>query len=99
MSYDFNFTESGYVPGAPFNFNFAPPFEKYYILKGITNNFIAIWADPQASLTNNKMYVSSAAAFSVVDLENKDIDDYYTQSHVGRANEALEHEDIIDLNI
>ena len=33
MSYNFNFTETGYIPGAPFNFNFVGAIEKYYILK------------------------------------------------------------------
>jgi len=95
--YDFNFIKSGYVAGESFDFNFGV--ETYTILKGLTDNFLAIWADSDAGLENGKMYVSSAAAFSIVDLGDKKVKDYYTQTHIGRANAALNAEDIVDLGV
>jgi len=99
MNHNFNFTESGYVPGSSFDFNFGAIVSIHNILKGLTNNFVAIWADFGAGLNNGKMYVSSASAFSIVNLTSQSIDDYYTTTHTGRANESLEHEDIVDLNV
>lgn len=69
---------------------------------GDSNDFIAIWADSDASLSYGKMYVASkgpGAKFSVVDLENKEVLDYYTVDHAGRGNEILESDDIIDINV
>ena len=96
--YNFNFTEPGY-DSTLYDFNFGEIYNIYNILKGSNNNFLAIWADFDAGLENGKMYVSSDSAFSVVNLSSQSVDDYYTTTHIGRANEALEHEDIVDLNV
>ena len=95
--YNFNFTESEYTPS--YDFNFGETYNVYTILKGLTNNFVAIWADFDAGLNNGKMYVSSASAFSIVNLSDHSIEDWYSISHIGRANKSLEHEDIVDLNV
>jgi hypothetical protein len=98
MSFDFDFTESGYIPS--YDFDFSPGAVVYNILKGTLNFFSAVWADSDASLTNGKMYVASqgsGAAFNIVDLSVNSVVDYYTTTHVGAANEALEAEDIVDL--
>ena len=67
------------------------------ILTGTSNNFTAIWADADAGLSNGKFYVASPAAFSIVD--NTVLCDYYTADHAGAANETLEQNDIVDINI
>lgn len=97
--HDFNFTESGYIAGESFDFNFGAEVNIYSILKGSTNNFIAIWADSDAGLNKGKMYIFSAGAFSIIDLLTKTVSDYYTASHKGKANESLENSDIEDINI
>lgn len=101
MSHDFNFTETGYVPGN-LNFDFSPPPPpptSYSILKGLTNNFVAIWADPDASLNSGKMYVGSTGYFNTVKLDDQTIYDWYSETRAGRANESLERSDIIDSNV
>ena len=103
MSHDFNFDSSNLQP-TNFNFNFTleeagPTITTHYILKGATNNFIAIWADADAGLATGKMYVSSSAAFTIVNLaESPNVHDWYTQTHSGRAGEVLDSDNIIDLN-
>ena len=95
--YSFNFTEAGYVPSSDFNFGDLQVY--YYSLGGTSNDFVAIWADPAASLTNGKMYASSAAAFSVVDLDGGSLYDYYTPSHAGEGGETLASGTVLDLNV
>jgi hypothetical protein len=100
MSTDFDFTESGYAPSYDFDFGGAGV-SIYSILKGLLNDFSSIWADPTASLTTGKMYVASqgtGASFSIVDISSNSVVDYYDVTHIGAAGEALQAEDIIDLN-
>ena len=95
MAYDFDFTESGYTPDS-YDFDFLPPFYTYSILAGASNNFTAIWADPDAGLSNGRLFIASPTAFSVV--SDTALVDAYTSSLVGRTNESLDQEDIIDIN-
>lgn len=90
----FDFTEADHDPS--YDFNFGP---LYKILKGLTNNFIAIWADPTAGLYSGKFYVASENEFSIINSAIHDVEDYYTTSHSGTVNEALKAEDIVDLNV
>jgi hypothetical protein len=69
------------------------------ILKGLTNNFVAIWADADASLNNGKMYVGSYGYFNVVKLVDQTIYDWYSESQAGRGNETLNDSDIVDANV
>jgi hypothetical protein len=94
--FNFDFTQEGY---SPTNYNFLFGWYNYYLLKGISNNFTAIWADPRASINSGKMYVSSPEAFSIVNLTSKTIYDYYTTTHSGIRNEALQSNDVTDLYI
>jgi len=98
MAYNFNFTDSGYVPDN-YDFDFGPEEEitTYNVLAGTNNNFTSIWADPDASLSNGKFYVASPEAFSIVN--DTVLVDYYTTTHKGAANEVLEQDDIKDINI
>jgi len=101
MSHDFNFTEGGYIPGN-LNFDFSPPPTpptSYSILKGISNNFVAIWADLDAGLNNGKMYIGSQGYFQVVKLDDQTIYDWYSVSQKGRGNETLDNNDIVDINV
>ena len=94
---DFNFTEPGYVPS--YDFDFESPFFTYSILAGGTNEFVAIWADPDASMTNGKFYAATADALSVVDITNNSLRDAYSENLPGRANEVLTSNDIVDINV
>lgn len=96
MAYNFDFTESGYTPTS-YDFDFRPDITAYSILAGTSDNFTAIWADPTTSLTTGKIYIASPSAFSIVD--STVLVDYYTTTHSGGGNEALEQEDIKDINI
>lgn len=89
--YDFNFTESGYTPS--YDFTFGEAAEIYNILKGNTNDFSSIWVH------DNKMYVGSEGYLTVVDLSTNTVWDWYSESHVGRANESLDSSDIVDNNV
>lgn len=71
----------------------------YNILKGISNNFVAVWADPNAGLDSGKFYIASRDTLNIVDLENQEVYDYYTQTHGGRAQETLTSNDIEDINV
>ena len=102
---DFLFSEPGYSPPEDtldmyFLFELPIPAGIFYILAGASSNFVAIWAEPDASLTNGRFQVASrgvGAALSIVDLSTDTLYDYYTTTVSGRANEALESDNIIDL--
>jgi hypothetical protein len=70
--------------------------ETYYthpgILAGTSNHFTSVWA------YNNKMYVASSDAFSVVNLATGALTDCYTQTLGGNNNEPLIGDDIVDIN-
>jgi hypothetical protein len=99
MAYNnFNFDTPGYIPSYNFNFGDA----RKNILAGISSNFTSIWAEPDANIESSVMYVASAgtgAAFSVVDLSQQTLSDFYTITATGAAEEALEREDIEDINV
>ena len=78
-------------------FNYYNNYDTLFTNESI--NFTAAWADPTTSLNSGKFYVASSDSFYVVDASTSGIYDYYTQTHVGRANESLEAEDIIDINV
>jgi len=98
MAYNFNFTDSGYVPdNYDFDFGAEEVVTIYNVLAGINNNFTAIWADADAGLYTGKIYIASLAAFSIVN--DTVLIDYYTTTHKGAVNETLEQNDIKDINI
>ena len=96
MAHNFNFTESGYIPDS-YDFDFISPYLVFNVLAGTSNNFTAIWADVDASLSTGKVYIASSATFSIVN--NTVLVDYYTTTFSGATNEALIQEDIVDINI
>lgn len=72
------------------------------ILCGTSTNYNSVWADPNANINSGNVYVtttSSGASFSVVDLQNDLLIDCYTTTISGSYDEALESENIEDLNI
>jgi len=66
--------------------------EIFNILAGTSNYFTSIWA------YENKMYVASSDAFSVINLTTGALTDCYTQTFGGNNNETLISDDIIDIN-
>ena len=82
------------------NFDFGT--SSHSVLAGTSNIFTAIWADPTASRTTGKLYVTSygnGAAFSILDLKLRLLYDRYTTSVKGRANEVLLQDDPKDIII
>ena len=101
MPNNFNFTESGYVPN-DYNFDFSAGHFIYNILPGINKNFVGVWADTTANINTAKVYVGTTgtdASFFVINLESKTVYDLYTLTKIGRFNESLDREDIVDINV
>lgn len=99
---DFNFDIGGYTPSLPLDADFDFALAVYYVLAGNSNIFTAIWADSNAGRENGKMYALSwgqGTGLSILNLDNKDLYDKYTQSHGGRAGEVLTDTDTRDLNV
>lgn len=99
MGYNFTFTESGYIPpDGDVIFQFGQVVITHRILKGDSNNFVAIWADDTAGYDSGKFYVATQGSFCVVDGSVPSIYDCYTETMVGRAQESLDSNDIVDIN-
>ena len=97
MSTDFNFDQ---LKDESLDFNFGESTTGYNILRGISNDFIAIWADANTSLNTGKMFVSSkgyGAAFNAINIGTNRVVDYYTLDHMGSTGQYLEAEDVIDI--
>lgn len=100
MSNNFNFTESGYTPTNDFEFD--PPTTSYAILAGTSNEYVAVWADPKASINSGMFYAAttgSGAAFSAVSSDDNTLRDSYTIVEEGLWEETLEQEDVVDINV
>ena len=50
----------------------------YNIIVGGDNNFTAVYADLNSAIGVGKLYIASLSAFSIIDLKNKKLIDYYT---------------------
>ena len=97
---NFDFIDGSYIPG-DYDFEFDPTIFKtiYRVLKGTNDNFNSVWADADASLTNGKFYFTSPDMVQIVNLTTNKVWDYYTQDHGGRAQEKLNSDDIVDINV
>jgi len=96
-----NFDIGGYTPKNPLDADFDFVLGVYYVLAGFSNIFTAIWADSDAGWANGKMYALSwgpGTALSILNLDVKNLHDYYTQNYGGRAEETLTDNDTRDLN-
>jgi len=92
---NFNFIDEIYSPptAVDADFNFTDGISNIFnILDGTSNYFTSIWA------YDNKMYVASSNAFSVVNLSTGALIDCYTQTDGGANNETLIGDDIVDVN-
>lgn len=98
---NFNFIEDGYISpiNGEFNFNFGTFGSINAILKSLSDNIVAIWADPTAGLNSGKVYISTSSSFNIVDLETDLVIDYYTETHAGAAGETLQGDDVVDINV
>ena len=99
---DFNFDVAGYSPEPPLAADFNFILGVYYILAGTSNIFTAIWADSDAGLASGKMYTLSwgqGTALSILNLNEKNLYDHYTQNYGGRGSETLTDNDTRDLNV
>jgi hypothetical protein len=94
--FNFDFVSS-YTPPEEYNFEFG--WASYNIIKGFSNDFVAIWADPRASMSTGKFYVSSQDVFSVVNISTSLVIDYYNTTHSGLRGEVLTSSGVVDLYI
>jgi len=69
------------------------------VLAGTDDNFTAIWADANTSSTSGRLYVSSPSDFSVLEMTDGTLVDAYSTTVKGAANEYLQQEGVIDINI
>ncbi len=70
-----------------------------FIMAGTDNDFTAIWADYNSGIGSGILYAASASAFSIVDMAQNKVIDYYTTTRSGVAGEALLSDDIADINV
>ena len=100
---DFNFDQgAGYTPKQPLDADFNFVLGVYNVLAGFSNIFTAIWADSDAGRGNGKMYALSwgpGVALSVLNLDDKILYDYYTQTDSGRVEEVLIDNNTRDFNL
>ena len=85
-----DFQGPGYVPEAPYDMDFYGG-ELFYILKGTSNYFSAVW------VANGRLMAASPAALSIMDIDTDVVVDWYTQTFGGRAEEVLDSSDIKDV--
>ena len=96
--YNFEFNEAGYDSNEVIVFNFGEVgVTYYYVLKG-SENITSIWADLSAGPNSGKFYAASSSTLNIVDIENRYLYDWYTQTHIGRAEESLDSNNIVDIN-
>jgi hypothetical protein len=91
-----------YIPKQPLDADFNFALGVYRVLAGFSNIFTAIWADSDASQDSGKMYALSwgpGTALSILNLDVKNLHDYYTQNYGGRQEETLTNIDTRDLNV
>jgi hypothetical protein len=86
-------------PAGGYGFNFGAEYPTFSIISSASAVFTAVWADVDAGKDTGKMYVATANSLSVIDLQNKTVFDYYTQTHAGGREETLEQDDIVDINV
>ncbi len=97
--FNFNYNVPSYDPTGPNDFDFGAGVLQYSILASIDNDIIGIWADSDASLYTGMVYISDSASFSVVNLEDNVLYDYYAQTASGRYNDHLVASGIVDITI
>ena len=101
---DFDFTEGGYTPPADSlaaDFDFIPA-GVFTILAGTSVNFTSIWAEPIANISTGRFQVASrgtGAALSIINIPTNTLYDYYTTTASGRAGEALDSNNTLDLTM
>ena len=105
MTTNFNF-EAPIVLYIP-DYSFGPSGISYfYILQG-SKNLTSIWAEPTASFGSGRVFIASSSSLNIV---NSDIDatrdrfnstlwDWYSTTISGRAEQALDSEGIVDINV
>lgn len=71
----------------------------YYYLFKDTPNFTSVWADVTSSEDTGKVYVASADHLYIIDLNTHTLYDWYSTTRAGKAEETLNSNDIVDINI
>lgn len=105
---DLNFSSSYTPPELPYyttysggvlNFFFWDKITVNRILYATSDNYITVWADSDASLTNGKFYMSTDKELSIINLSDNTLYDRYDVNNKGRGNEALQDDNIFDTNV
>jgi hypothetical protein len=74
-----------------FNFTFFTNIRVFHILRGIDNNFNSIYCDPTSSVSNGRVYIGNSSSLTVLQVSNNNayVEDYYSTTVSGAAEEAL----------
>lgn len=88
-----------FEPVYDFDFNFST--STFNVLKGVNNIFNSIWCDPDASLLKGRFYVGRAEDLTIINHSDGQayLEDYYSKTISGRAEETLTDDNISDINI
>jgi hypothetical protein len=62
-------------------------------------DFVAVWASIDTTVSGGKIYISTPDNFSIIDLSDESILDYYTTTYTGIRGEVLQSNDVVDLYI
>jgi len=74
----------------------------YNIIAGNSTTYTSIWADSNSGINTGKIYVGTkgnGGSFSVINMIDKSLSDFYLIDKPGRFNESLESENIDDINV
>lgn len=88
-----------YISGGYLYFTFWENISAYTILHAASDNYLAIWADSDASLNKGKIYVSTNGELSIIDMRNISLYDRYDVNNKGRGEEVLSSSNVFDINI
>lgn len=98
MSINFTFNEEGYDNSTPYNFTFGEEGVIYNLFKSIPN-FTSVWADATTGVDAGKVYIASQDYLYIIDLDTHTLYDWYSPTKTGRAEETLNSNDIVDINV
>ena len=96
--FDFTIISSGDVE---YDFTFGPGVFIYNIFRGTSNNFNSIYADKDTSLNSGRFYVGRQEDLTIINQKNGEIilEDYYSKTTAGSAEETLKVVDLVDINV
>jgi len=72
---------------------------KTYLNIHNSNNLIGVWCDPNTTINEGKVYISTKDKLCIIDLTTKQIATDYTINGIRVDKETLTSDDIQDINV